>query len=196
MDRPDIAVLCSGGGSNLQALIDRIDRGDLRARIAWTVSNNGDSGALERARMAGIPAHHVSARTEGSDEAVARRLLGLVEAHDVRLLVLAGYMKPLAGELLERLPGRVVNIHPSLLPAFGGPGMYGRRIHEAVLRRGAKYTGVTVHQVTERYDEGPILAQRVVAVRPGDTTDSLAARVLRVEHDLLWRVVRDLLPET
>lgn len=153
--------------------------------------------ALERARGAGVAAHHVSTRTEGSDEGVGRRLVELIDAHDVRVLVLAGYMRALHPTVLARLPGKVVNIHPSLLPAFGGKGMYGHHVHEAVVARGARWTGVTIHLVTDHYDEGPILRQRVVAVLPHDTADTLGARVLRVEHDTLWRAVRDLLsPES
>jgi phosphoribosylglycinamide formyltransferase-1 len=188
-----IAVLCSGGGSNLQALIDRASSGDLPARIAWVVSNNGAAQALERARKAGIAAFHVSARTEGSPEAADERLLALVREHRIDVLVLAGYMKALPSGILAELPGRVVNIHPSLLPAFGGRGMYGSHVHEAVIARGARWTGVTIHLVTENYDEGPILRQRIVAVQPGDTPESLGSRVLAIEHDTLWREVRSLL---
>ncbi|MBK8803953.1 MAG: phosphoribosylglycinamide formyltransferase [Fibrobacteres bacterium] len=188
-----IAVLCSGGGSNLQALIDRIQTGHLDAQIEWVVSNNGDSHALERARKAGIEAIHLSAKTEGTSEAADRKLLSLIRDRGISVLVLAGYMKMLPPGVLELLPGRVINIHPALLPAFGGKGMFGLRVHEAVLARGVHWTGVTIHLVSEHYDEGPILRQRVVAVQPGDTPQSLGSRVLAVEHDTLWREVRDLL---
>lgn len=194
--RPAIAVLCSGGGSNLQALIDRSSSGDLPARIAWVLSNNGGALALERARKAGIPAFHVSAKTEGSPEAVEARMLALLAEHQIRILVLAGYMKAVPAAVIRALPGRVVNIHPALLPAFGGHGMYGSHVHAAVLSRGAQWTGVTIHLVSEAYDEGPILRQRVVAVRPGDTPETLGARVLAVEHDTLWRELRSLLERT
>jgi len=159
------------------------------------VANNRDAFALERARLAGVPAHHVSTRTEGSDEGVGQRLVELIDQHDVRLLVLAGYMRAVPEAVLRRLPGRIVNIHPALLPAFGGKGMYGHHVHQAVIARGAQWTGVTIHLVTESYDEGPILRQRVVAVRPSDTPQTLGARVLRVEHDTLWREVRALLAQ-
>ncbi|MBK9579868.1 MAG: phosphoribosylglycinamide formyltransferase [Fibrobacteres bacterium] len=188
-----IAVLCSGGGSNLQALIDRVQSGDLKATIEWVVSNNGDAFALERARQAGIEAIHLSAKTEGSPQAADRRLLDLIRDRNISVLVLAGYMKMLPPGVLELLPGRVVNIHPALLPAFGGKGMYGHHVHEAVLARGVQWTGVTIHLVSEHYDEGPILRQRVVAVQPGDTPQTLGSRVLAIEHDTLWREVRDLL---
>lgn len=194
--RPAIAVLCSGGGSNLQALLDRSESGDLPARVAWVLSNNGGAQALERARQAGVPAFHVSAKTEGSLEAVEARMLALLQEHKVRILVLAGYMKAVPASVIRALPGRVVNIHPALLPAFGGQGMYGSHVHAAVLARGAQWTGVTIHLVSEAYDEGPILRQRVVAVRPDDTPESLGRRVLAVEHDTLWRELRSLLERT
>lgn len=194
---PAYGVLCSGGGSNLQALLDRSASGDLPARPAWVVSNNANAFALERARRAGVPAFHVSTRTEGSDEGVGKRLVELIDQHDVRVLVLAGYMRVVPPAVLQRLPGKVVNIHPALLPAFGGRGMYGHHVHEAVIARGARWTGVTIHLVTENYDEGPILRQRVVAVQPHDTAETLGARVLKLEHDSLWREIRDLLtPES
>lgn len=190
---PSFAVLCSGGGSNLQALLHRCATSELPGRCAWVAANNRDAFALERARRAGVPAFHVSTRTEGSDEGVGAKLVELIDQHDVRLLVLAGYMRAVPAAVLRRLPGRVVNIHPALLPAFGGKGMYGHHVHEAVLARGVQWTGVTIHLVSEAYDEGPILRQRVVAVLPQDTPQTLAARVLAVEHDTLWREIRDLL---
>jgi phosphoribosylglycinamide formyltransferase-1 len=187
-----IAVLCSGSGSNLQSLIDRASSNELGAKIAWVASNNSKAMALERARNAGIPAFHVSTATEGSDEAVGRRLVALVKEHRIDHLILAGYMRPVPALLLECLPERIVNIHPALLPAFGGKGMFGIHVHEAVIARGAQWTGLTVHLVSEHYDEGPILWQRIVAVHPDDTANSLAARVLALEHDTLWKVVRAL----
>lgn len=191
--QPGVGVLCSGGGSNLQALLDRAASGDLGGEIKWVVSNNGTSLALERARKAGVLAVHASSKSLGSDEAVEAKLLELIETHQIELLVLAGYMKALPVSVIRKLPGRVVNIHPALLPAFGGKGMFGSHVHEAVIARGAQWTGVTIHLVTENYDEGPILRQRVVAVRPDDSPRSLGARVLSVEHDTLWREVRALL---
>lgn len=190
---PSVGVLCSGGGSNLQVLIDRAASGDLGGEIRWVLSNNGDAPALDRARRAGIEAVHASAKSLGSIEAVESKLLELIESYQVKVLVLAGYMKALPASVIRKLPGRVVNIHPALLPSFGGHGMYGRHVHEAVLARGAQWTGVTIHLVTENYDEGPILRQRVVAVHPDDTPESLGKRVLAIEHDTLWREVRNLL---
>ncbi len=187
-DPPRIGVLASGGGSNLQALIDAHERGDLPAPIVLVIANNSSAGALERARRHGIAALHLSAKTEPDpDRAIARAL----REHEVDLVVLAGYMKLLGEPVLEAFPGRILNIHPGPLPEFGGQGMFGRRVHEAVLERAATESGPTVHLVNARYDEGPILAHRPVPVLDGDTPDALAARVLDAEHDLYWRVIRE-----
>jgi phosphoribosylglycinamide formyltransferase-1 len=185
--QPRLAVFASGGGSNLQALIDAHARGDLPAPVVLVISNRASAGALARASRHGIPAVHVG-RKEPDPEA---RMLELLTEHAVDVVVLAGWLALIGPRLLARYPGRVVNIHPGPLPAFGGKGMYGRHVHEAVLAAKVKMSGPTVHLVDERYDEGPILAHVEVPVEPGDTAETLAQRVLREEHALLWRVVRD-----
>lgn len=177
-----VAVCVSGGGSNLQALLDRL-QGTEPARVVLVLSNRADAGGLERARQAGIPAE-VLADPSDASEWITR--LG---RRDVDLLVLAGYLKLVPPGVVQKLAGRIVNVHPALLPKFGGPGMYGRRVHEAVLASGAPESGPTVHLVDEVYDRGEILAQRRVPVMPGDTPDLLAARVLEAEHHLLPDVV-------
>lgn len=184
------AALASGGGSNFQALLDRIASGELKARAAFLACNNSGAGALEKAKGAGVPAFHVSAKTEGSEEGVARRLLALLDEHKPDLLVLAGYMKKVPDAVLERMRNRVVNIHPALLPEFGGAGMYGHHVHEAVVRAGKTRSGMTIHMVNENYDEGQILVQRAVDLRPGADAAEIAARVLKLEHDTYWRVVQ------
>ena len=175
-----VAVLVSGGGTNVQALLDAL-RDSPVARIARVVSNRGDAPALERARRAGVP---VQLLADPADPAELVRAAG-----DARLVVLAGYLKRVPPAAVARFRWRLINIHPALLPAFGGDGMYGRRVHEAVLASGAALSGATVHYVDEEYDRGPILAQWPVPVRGDDTPDSLAARVLEVEHRLLPAVV-------
>lgn len=175
-----VAMLVSGGGTNLQALLDAL-RDSPVARIARVVSNRGDAPALERARRAGVP---VQVLADPADPAELVRAAG-----DARLVVLAGYLKRVPPAAVARFRWRLINIHPALLPAFGGDGMYGRRVHEAVLASGAALSGATVHYVDEEYDRGPILAQWPVPVRGDDTPDSLAARVLEVEHRLLPAVV-------
>jgi formyltetrahydrofolate-dependent phosphoribosylglycinamide formyltransferase len=178
-----VAVLVSGGGTNLQALLDAL-RDSAVARVARVVASAAGAGALERARRAGVP---TVVLTDPEDPAELVTATG-----DARLVVLAGYVKRIPPAAVARLRWRVINIHPALLPAFGGPGMYGRRVHEAVLASGATLSGATVHYVDEEYDRGPIIAQWPVPVRPQDTPETLAARVLEVEHRLLPQVVLEL----
>jgi formyltetrahydrofolate-dependent phosphoribosylglycinamide formyltransferase len=175
-----VAVLVSGGGTNLQALLDAL-RDSAVARVARVVASAAGAGALERARRAGVP---TVVLTDPEDPAELVTATG-----DARLVVLAGYVKRIPPAAVARLRWRVINIHPALLPAFGGPGMYGRRVHEAVLASGATLSGATVHYVDEEYDRGPIIAQWPVPVRPHDTPETLAARVLEAEHRLLPQVV-------
>jgi formyltetrahydrofolate-dependent phosphoribosylglycinamide formyltransferase len=177
-----LAVCVSGRGSNLLALIDALDRSPL-AQVVLVLSNRPDTPALELARERGI---HAVALTDYRDpfEWLAR-----LSAEGVDLVVLAGYLKLVPAEVIAAYRGRVLNIHPALLPAFGGPGMYGKRVHEAVLASGARMSGATVHLVDEEYDRGEILAQARVPVLPDDTPESLAARVLEAEHRLLPAVV-------
>jgi len=177
-----VAVCISGGGSNLQALLDRL-QGEEPARVVLVLSNRPDAGGLARAQAAGVPAEVLS------DPADASEWITRLGRRDVDLLVLAGYLKLVPPGVVKKYAGRIVNIHPALLPDFGGAGMYGRRVHEAVLASGAAESGPTVHLVDEEYDRGAILAQRRVPVRAGDTPESLAARVLAEEHRLLPEVV-------
>jgi phosphoribosylglycinamide formyltransferase-1 len=169
----------------MQALLDGLPQPDAPGRVALVVSNRDDAPALERARERDIPAATIA--RDGTDAAA---LLALLRGHDIGLVVLAGYLKRVPDAVVSAWRGRVLNIHPALLPAFGGPGMYGRRVHEAVLASGVRLTGATVHVVDEQYDHGPIVAQWPVPVRAGDTPESLAARVLEVEHRLLPAAVR------
>ncbi len=177
-----VAVLASGGGTNLQALLDRCGKG-ARARVVLVASDKADAGALARARAAGVETRHL---TDPADGAALTRLL---REKEVDLVVLAGYLKLVPAETVSAFDGRMINIHPALLPAFGGPGMYGIRVHRAVLASGATISGATVHLVNAEYDRGPIVAQWPVPVQPGDTPEALAARILEVEHRLLPAVV-------
>jgi formyltetrahydrofolate-dependent phosphoribosylglycinamide formyltransferase len=177
-----VAVCASGGGSNLQALLDALPAG-APARVVLVLSDRGDAGALERARRAGVPAE-VLADPRDPTEWLTR--LG---RREVDLVVLAGFLKLVPAAVVAAFRGRLVNIHPALLPRHGGPGMYGRRVHAAVLAAGDAESGATVHLVDEEYDHGAPLAQARVPVRPDDTPESLAARVLAAEHRLLPAVV-------
>lgn len=185
----NIAVFASGRGSNFQAILSAIQGGRLPASISLVLSNNSSAGALEIARAHGIPAVHRSLRQFPTQEAFDDDLLALLRQHRVDLIALAGYMKQLSHRFVAQYRNRIVNVHPALLPSFGGPGMYGIHVHEAVIRSGAKVSGVTVHIVDEQYDHGLILAQETVPVLPEDTPESLAARVLILEHDLYPRVL-------
>jgi formyltetrahydrofolate-dependent phosphoribosylglycinamide formyltransferase len=177
-----VAVALSGRGSNLDALLKSLGP-EAPARVVLALSNRPDAGGLARAAAYGVPAEVLA---DPSDPA---EWLGWLDRHAVDLVVLAGYLKLVPAGVIARYRGRILNIHPALLPAFGGPGMYGRRVHEAVLASGARETGATVHLVDEVYDRGAVLSQARVPVLPDDTPDRLASRVLEAEHRLLPAVV-------
>lgn len=175
-----IAVLASGSGSNLQSLLDHYAQQEYSTgRVVWVGSNRPRAGALVRAQNAGVATNVIDQHTDGD------ALLRMLEQHRADILVLAGYLKLVPVNVVRAFHGRMLNIHPALLPAFGGSGMYGARVHEAVIASGATVTGPTVHFVDEHYDRGAIIAQWPVPVHPTDTPSSLAERVLRVEHVLL-----------
>jgi len=180
-----VAVLASGGGSNLQALIDRFNTDAASAaRVELVVGSRAGIGALRRAEAAGVAAVALDARAMGVD-AFRDALAGALRAHRIELVVLAGWLQLVPAEVVRTYHGRMINIHPALLPAFGGRGMYGMRVHQAVIAAGVRVSGATVHFVDERYDEGAIVAQWPVPVLPGDSAETLAARVLAVEHRIL-----------
>ena len=184
-----LGVLASGGGTNLQAILDRSASGRLPAHVGVVIGNNSRSGALARARRAGIPACHLSGRTHPQPGALDRAITDTLGSHGVDLVVLAGYMKKLGPVTLENFKDRIINMHPALLPAFGGRGMFGDRVHEAVVRSGADVSGATVHLVDGDYDTGPVILQRSVRVAPEETPESLARKVLAVEHELFSEVI-------
>jgi formyltetrahydrofolate-dependent phosphoribosylglycinamide formyltransferase len=175
----DLGVLISGSGRSLQNFIDEIDAGRLEARIRVVVSTSPFAGGNERARRAGIPLVVVDRKIFPSDRDFSAAVTKALEGHPVDIVLLAGFMH--LWEFPPAFRGRVLNIHPALLPRFGGKGMYGHRVHEAVLKSGATETGCTVHLADLEYDHGPIILQRRVPVRPGDTVESLAARVFAEE---------------
>ena len=180
----NLGFLASHNGSNMQAVIDACRDGRLAARPAVVISNNAGSGALERARNERIPCCHLGGRTHPHPGDLDREIVDVLLEHDVNLVLLAGYMKKIGPVTLATFPGHILNIHPGLLPGFGGRGMYGRHVHEAVLAAGAGSTGATVHVVDDSYDNGPILAQKKIRVKKTDTADTLARRVLAEEHKL------------
>lgn len=185
MRRINIAVLASGSGSNLQALLDHSGIAAAPFSVALVASDRGDAGALTRANHASVPTLHLDS---GAGDAAT--LLAALGTHRIELIVLAGYLKLVPRAVVDAFKGRMLNIHPALLPLFGGPGMYGRKVHAAVLASGARVSGATMHLVDEAYDRGTIIAQWPVPVKTADTAESLASRVLLAEHKLIVAVAR------
>jgi phosphoribosylglycinamide formyltransferase-1 len=167
----------------MQAIIDACKDGRLNAKPCVVISNNSRSTALERARKVRIPSYHLSGKTHPNADELDSAVLATLQEHQANLVILAGYMKLLGPKTVGHYRGRILNVHPALLPRFGGKHLHGRAVHEAVLSSGERVTGVTIHLVDEEYDHGPIVAQSEVAIRSDDTVDSLAERVLRREHE-------------
>lgn len=190
-----IGVLVSGGGSNFQAIIDAVNSGLLPAKIGVVISNKPGVFALERAERAQIPNTVIDHRQYASDYEFSLAILNCLLHYEIDLVCLAGFLRILDQVLIERFSNRILNIHPALLPAFGGKGMYGHHVHEEVLTSGTKYSGATVHFVTPETDAGPIVIQGVVPVMDEDTADTLAARVLQVEHRIYPQAIKLVLEE-
>ena len=194
MLKANIAVFCSGGGTNLQALLDAQAAGTLRSgSSALVLASTPEAYAWERAKMAGVPAAVCSRREIGSQEAFEAAIHKALSAHDIHVIVLAGFLSILSEDFTRCWPGRILNIHPSLIPAFCGKGMYGLKVHEAALARGVKVTGATVHLVNEIPDGGPIVLQRAVEVLPGDTPEILQRRVMEQAEWVLLPQAAELL---
>ncbi len=179
-----IGVLISGGGTNLQAIIDACATGVIVGEVVAVISNKPDVYGLERAKKHDIPAHV----TQDAQEKMA-----ILDEAEVDLVVLAGYIRKIPAAMIERYPNRIVNVHPSLIPAFAGKGFYGLKVHEAAIARGVKVSGATVHLVNEDLDAGPILEQETVPVLADDTPETLQQRILTLEHQLLVRAIQHLL---
>ncbi|MFH1686814.1 MAG: phosphoribosylglycinamide formyltransferase [bacterium] len=188
-----VAVFISGGGSNLQSLIDATKAGILRAEIALVISSRSKAYGLQRAANEGIESLIFKAKDYPSPEAAGEFLLGLLQDRKIDYIALAGYLSLIPVAVVRAYPNRIVNIHPALLPKYGGRGMYGQHTHEAVLAAGEKESGPTVHIVNEVYDDGPILEQVRVPVLADDTPDTLAQRILKQEHRLYPRVLQKLI---
>jgi phosphoribosylglycinamide formyltransferase 1 len=187
-----LAVLASHGGSILQAVIDACANGALNATVALVISNNSTSHAIARARDAGIPTAHLSSATHPDADRLDAAMIDALSAAQVDWILLAGYMKKLGPRLLSQFRNRIINAHPALLPKYGGQGFYGTRVHAAVLASGDTETGATVHLVDEEYDQGPMLAQVRVPIRPGDGLHDIEERVKRAERELVLATLADL----
>lgn len=185
----NIVVFASGTGTNFQAIIDSVSSGKIKANISGLIASKPGIGAIKRAEKAGIPASVIPPASDSFKSQLEDQL------HEWQpdLMVLAGYLAKIPKNILEKHAGKIINIHPSLLPKYGGAGFYGSRVHEAVIRSGDSETGCTVHVVTEEYDQGPVLAQKKVPVKPGDTPADLASRVLNEEHKLLTEVISQII---
>ena len=183
-----LAVLISGGGTTLQNFIDRITDGRMKAEIALVISSNPTAGGIERARRAGVPVELIRREDHPSVASFSDAIFGRCRAVSADLVTLAGFLKLL--KIPPDFVGRVMNIHPALLPAFGGKGMYGHRVHEAVLKAGVQVSGCTVHWVDNQYDHGPIILQRTVPMLDGDTPETLAARVFEQEGEAYPEAIR------
>lgn len=184
-----VGVLASGRGSNLQAIIDASESKQIDARVAVVISNVEDAYALERARKHGIPAYFITHKGK-TREAHEGEIIECLKKHGVELVVLAGYLRMLTPFFVRAFKNRIINIHPALLPLFGGPGMHGENVHKKVIETGCKVSGCTVHIVDEGIDTGPIILQKAVEVLDDDTPDTLAARILVEEHKLLPKAIQ------
>lgn len=183
-DNLKIGVLVSGRGSNLQVILDQVAQGKIKVEVRIVISNRPDVQALVRAKKAGVPSMALPKKTGESREDYDKRLVDTLKKHDVQLVVLAGYMRLISNYFISQFPDRILNIHPSLLPAF--PGL---NVHQRVLEAGVRYSGCTVHLVDDGCDTGPIIAQAVVPVLASDTAESLAARILEKEHEILPKAI-------
>lgn len=181
-----VAVLVSGGGSNLQSIIDATERLYLKSKIVCVISNKEDAYGLERARQHKIEGIYIDPKQEAYDH----RLLTLLQEKEIDLIVLAGYLKIISPSMIKAFPGQIINIHPSLLPKYGGQGYYGIHVHKAVIAAGEKYSGATVHQVDDGIDTGHTILQKSIPVLAEDTPETLQQRILEeVEHKILVEAI-------
>ncbi len=188
----NIVVFASGSGTNFQAIIDAVESGQIEGRISGLITNKRGIQAIERAKNNGIDYTVLSPLQFSDFKEYVNRLLKQLESWNTDLIVLAGYMIKVPAEIINQYEGRIVNIHPSLLPKYGGKGFYGMRVHEAVIENNESKSGCTVHFVTEKYDDGPVIAQQEVPVKKSDDASSLAKRILKEEHKLLPKVIAQL----
>lgn len=191
MKKKRLAVLASGSGSNLQAIIGAIKNKNLEnAEISTVISNKENAFALERAKNNNIDCIFLDPKSFPTNEDFDKKIVEILKDKKIDLVILAGYLKILTNSFINAFENRIINIHPSLLPAFGGKGMYGKKVHEEVIKSKVKESGCTVHYVTLGIDEGPIICQKKIPVLPNDTVDTLASRVLEEEHNLIVEGVK------
>jgi phosphoribosylglycinamide formyltransferase 1 len=185
MRQINIGFMSSHGGTNMQAVLDAIQKGILKAKPCVLISNNSKSKAIERAKSVDMPHYHISQVTHPDPIEHDHLIVDTLKKHEVEYILLVGYMKKLGPHTLKQFSGKIINIHPSLLPKYGGNGMFGRYVHEAVLRNNETESGVTIHLVDEEYDTGRIINQCTIPILVNETVDSLSERILHMEHEIL-----------
>jgi phosphoribosylglycinamide formyltransferase 1 len=187
----NICVFASGSGSNFQALIDSQNKGLFQSKIKILITNNSSCGAVSIANSNNINIYHISRKKfpDDTEEEYDKRFLSALRENEIDLIVLAGYMKKISGKIISAFRNRIINIHPALLPSFGGEGMYGIEVHKAVIKKGVKLSGVTIHIVDENYDNGKILFQKSISVRKKDDEFTLQKRILMLEHKYYSKVI-------
>ncbi|MCT4604710.1 MAG: phosphoribosylglycinamide formyltransferase [Marinisporobacter sp.] len=190
MSKINIAVLVSGGGTNLQSIIDHIEAGNINGKIKVIISSKQDAYALKRAEKHGIEGMYIGKENFPNLKERNSRILETLEEKEIDLIILAGYMRILDENMVGKYKNRIINIHPSLIPSFCGKGFYGKKVHEAVLKYGVKLTGATVHFVDKGTDTGPVILQKSVEVKDHDTVEDIAKRVLGIEHEILPLAVK------
>lgn len=185
MPQTKIGVLVSGSGSNLQSIIDNINKGNINGKIVVVISNNKEAYGLERARKTNIPAVYINHKDYEDYEKFNDAIIEELEKYHVELVVLAGYLKILSKKFIEKFSNKIINVHPSLIPSFCGKGYYGIKVHQAAIEYGVKISGATVHFVDEGADTGPIIIQEAVRVSSQDTAETLQQKILKIEHEIL-----------
>ncbi|MFN3966962.1 MAG: phosphoribosylglycinamide formyltransferase [Endomicrobiia bacterium] len=185
-----IGILVSGGGTNLQAIIDSCESGYIPGKVVIVISNKKDAYALERAKKHNIPALFINPKDYKDMDEYSEKLAEELIKREVDLVCLAGFLLKISPGFIKKFENRIMNIHPALLPCFGGPGMYGHHVHEAVIKSGVKISGCTVHFVDEEYDHGPIIIQKAVEVKDDDTPETLAERILKEEHKIYPEAIK------
>lgn len=190
MTRLRLGFLASHGGTSMRSIVKAIDSGELAAEARVLICNNADAPALAFARERGLPAHHISAKSAGGEDAADSAISRTLLTAGCNWIVMSGYLRKLGPQTLKAFEGRILNIHPALLPKFGGQGMYGRRVHEAVVAAGETISGITIHLVDGEYDHGAIIAQREVPILPGDTAEDLERRVASAEPPFFVDVLK------
>jgi len=191
----NIAVFVSGGGTDLQSIIDAVQEGSLKVNISLVIGSKPGIYALERAKSAGIPVHVFCKNDYENLSTMYESVISLLKLSKIDYIVLAGYLSILSPNIINAFEGRIINVHPALLPKFGGKGYYGMHVHEAVIASGEKISGATIHYVDEGTDTGKIISQGIVPVFPDDTPETLQKRVLELEHKLLPQTLAELLNE-